>query len=95
MAAQLNRYLAYNFSYLTELNTLKMTSVIIPRIFFAKVCNSIEKDEIFYKYNQINSILLVEKYNKRTSRSIIIIIKLYFLSANTFIGKKNSSKGEK
>ena len=74
MAAQLNRYLAYNFSYLTELNTLKMTSVIIHRIFFAKFCNSIEKDKIFYKYNKINSILLVEKYNKNTSRYIIVMI---------------------
>ena len=74
MAGQLNRYLAYNFSYLTELNTLKMTSVIIHRIFFAKFCNGIEKDKIFYKYNKINSILLVEKYNKNTSRYIIIII---------------------
>ena len=61
MAAQLNRYLAENFMYLKELNTLKMTWVIIHRIFFAKICNSIEKDRIFYKYSKINSILLVEK----------------------------------
>ena len=61
MAAQLNRYLADKFSYLIELNTLKMTWVIIHRIFFAKFCNSIEKDKIFYKYNKIKSILLVEK----------------------------------
>ena len=74
MAAQLNRYLAYNLSYLMELNTLKMSSVVIYRIFFAKVCNSIEKDKIFYKYNKINSILLVEKYNKNTSRYIIVMI---------------------
>ena len=51
-----------------------MTSVIIHRIFFAKFCNGIEKDKIFYKYNKINSILLVEKYNKNTSRYIIVMI---------------------
>ena len=37
MAAQLNRYLAYNLSYLMELTTLKMTSVIIHRTFLAKL----------------------------------------------------------
>ena len=95
MAAQLNRYLPYNFSYLTELNTLKMTSVIIHRIFFAKVCNSIEKDKIFYKYNKINSILLVEKYNKRTSRSIIIIIKLYFVFLQILLLAKKTPVKEK
>ena len=51
-----------------------MTSVIIHRIFFAKFCNSIEIDQTFYKYNKINSILLVEKYNKNTSRYIIVMI---------------------
>ena len=95
MAAQLNRYLAYNFSYLTELNTLKMTSVIIHRIFFAKFCNSIEKDKIFYKYNKINSILLVEKYNKSTSRSIIIIIKLYFVFLQILLLAKKTPVKEK
>ena len=95
MAAQLNRYLAYNLSYLMELNTLKMSSVVIYRIFFAKVCNSIEKDKIFYKYNQINSILLVEKYNKRTSRSIIIIIKLYFIFLQILLLAKKTSVTEK
>ena len=95
MAAQLNRYLAYNLSYLMELNTLKMSSVVIYRIFFAKVCNSIEKDKIFYKYNKINSILLVEKYNKRTSRSIIIIIKLYFVFLQILLLAKKTPVKEK
>ena len=76
MAAQLNRYLADNLSCLMELTTLKMTSVIIHRIFFAKFCNSIEKDKIYYKYNKRKSILLLAKYNKSTSRFIIIIMKL-------------------
>ena len=96
MAAQLNRYLAYNFSYLTELNTLKMTSVIIHRIFFAKFCNSIEKDKIFYKYNKINSIVLAEKYSKSTSRSIIIIIiKLYFVFLQILLMAKKTPIKEK
>ena len=95
MAAQLNRYLAYNLSYLMELNTLKMSSVVIYRIFFAKVCNSIEKDKIFYKYNKINSILLVE-YNKSTSRSIIIIIiKLYFVFLQILLMAKKTPIKEK
>ena len=95
MAAQLNRYLADNLSCLMELTTLKMTSVIIHRIFFAKVCNSIEKDKIFYKYNQINSILLVAKYNKSTSRSIIIIIKLCLLFLQILLMAKKSPIKEK
>ena len=95
MAAQLNRYLAYNFSYLTELNTLKMTSVIIHRIFFAKFCNSIEKDKIFYKYNKINSIVLAKKYNKSPSRSIIIIIKLYFVFLQMLLMAKETPIKEK
>ena len=95
MAAQLNRYLADKFSYLIELNTLKMTWVIIHRIFFAKFCNSIEKDKIFYKYNKINSILLVEKYNKSTSRSIIIIIKLYFVFLQILLMAKKTPVKEK
>ena len=99
MAAQLNRYLAYNLSYLMELTTLKMTSVIIHRISFAKFCNSIEKAKIYYKYNKINSILLVAKYNKSTSRSIIIIIiklcllflQILLMAKKTPIKEKNNS----
>ena len=99
MAEQLNRYLAYNLSYLMELTTLKMTSVIIQRIFLAKLCNSIEKDKRYYKYNKINSILLVAKYNKSTSRSIIIIIiklcllllQILLMAKRTPIKEKNNS----
>ena len=99
MAAQLNRYLAYNLSYLMELTTLKMTSVIIHRIFLAKFCNSLEKDKRYYKYNKINSILLVAKYNKSTSRSIIIIIiklcllflQILLMAKKTPIKEKNNS----
>ena len=95
MAAQLNRYLAYNLSYLMELTTLKMTSVIIHRIFLAKFCNSIEKDKRYYKYNKINSILLVAKYNKSTSRSIIIIIKLCLLFLQILLMAKKTPIKEK
>ena len=77
-----------------------MSSVVIYRIFFAKFCNSIEKDKIFYKYNKINSILLVEKYNKSTWRSIIIIIiiiiiKLYFVFLQILLLAKKTPVKEK
>ena len=69
MAAQLNRYLGYNFSYLMEPKYSKNDFS-----YNSKFCNSIEKDQTFYKYNKINSILLVEKFNKNTSRYIIVMI---------------------
>ena len=72
-----------------------MTWVIIHRIFFAKFCHSIEKDKIFYKHNKINSILLVEKYNKSASRSIIIIIKSYFVFLQILLMAKKTPVKEK
>ena len=93
MAAQLNRYLGYHFSYLMEKNIFNSNS----QNFLSKFSSSIGRDKTYNKYNTINSSLLVEQFNKNISRSIItvklsfVFLQIFLMENKTPVKKKNNS----